>query len=177
MVSILIGIGACKLVGRSRDRTIGRVVIAFCLLSIPACIAAPTIAKRLKVMTRPRKIPYRDDYNYFLSPWKMGDRGAEKFADETFSLVKPDALVIADSTTSPPLLLTQEVKIKRPDVKIVSSVGTSIGAPQFDEHTVDRLLAERAVYVVSPTEGYCPDFLLERCTFQETWPLWLAIPK
>lgn len=177
MVSILIGAGACKILSRRRNKTIGRVIIALCLLTVPAYIAAPKIAERLNVMTRPRKIPYRDDYTYFLRPWKTGERGAEQFAEEVFDVAEPDAIIFADTTTAPSLLYAQQVKAKRADVKIISSIGSSVASPQLDEQTIDKLLAEKAVYVVSPLKGYCPDLLLERCTFEDGGVVHRAVPK
>ena len=178
MVSILIGVGAARVLSRRRNKIIGRAMIVLCLLTIPAYIAAPAVAKRLKVMTRPRTITYRNDYTYFLRPWKTGDRGAEQFAVEVFNLVEPNAAILADPTTSPPLLYLQEVRAQRPDVTVFSLIGDTVGAPQLDEQTIDKLLAERAVYVVSPMKGYCPDFLLEgRFTFQQAGHIWRVTPK
>jgi len=178
MASILIGVGAASFLSRRRNKIIGRAMIVLSLLPIPAYIAAPAVAERLKVMTRPRTIPYRNDYTYFLRPWKTGDRGAEQFAVEAFNTVEPNAVIVADATTSPPLLYVQEVKAERPDVKIISRIGSTVGAPQLDEQTIGKLLAERAVYVVSPTKKYCPDFLLDdRFTFQQAGPIWRVTPK
>jgi len=170
MISILI-------LSRRGRRSLGRTIVAFSLLTIPAYIAAPKVAKRLNVMTRPRKIPYRDDYSYFLRPWKTGYRGAEKFADEVFTLAEPGAVIFADSTTASPLLYAQEVKAKRSDLKIVSNLGENADMLLLDERTIDSLLAEKAVYVVSPLEKYCPDLLLARCTFEKTGPIYRAVPK
>lgn len=177
MVSILIGVGSARLLSRRRGKGLAKIILALCLLTIPAYIAAPKIAERLKVMTRPRKIPHRNDYSFFLTPWKTGDNGPDIFSEEALKAVAPNALIIADSTTASPLLYTQEVKGRRPDVKIISDIGSTPGSPKFDEETADEILAQRSVYVVSPMEGYCPDFLLERCTFHEVGPLWLARPK
>ena len=180
MVSILIGAGTARVLRRKGRRTLGRVIVALCLLTIPAYIAAPKMAKRLNVMTRPRKTPYRDDYTYFLRPWKTGYRSAEKFADEVFKLAETNALIFADSTTASPLLQAQEVNAKRADLKIISSLGRGADALQLDESAsggVDRLLAEETVYVVSPFKGYCPGLLLERCTFKDLGVIHRAVPK
>jgi len=178
MLSILIGVGAARFLSRRRNKVIGRAMIVLCLLTIPAYIAAPAVAERLKVMTRPRTIPHRNDYTYFLRPWKTGDGGAEQFAVEVFNLVELNAVILADPTTSPPLLYLQEVKADRPDVWIISVIGSTAGAPRLDGQTIDKLLAERAVYVVSPVKGYCPAFLLDgRFTFEQAGPVWRVTPK
>jgi len=178
IVSILIAVGACRILARRRRKSLGRIMVALCFLTIPAYMAAPKAAKRLGITSpRERNIPYRDDYTYFLRPWQTGYRGAERFADEALDAVRQDAIVYADGTTAPPLLYAQEVKAKRPDVKIASPLGCSPGSPELNEQTLDGLLAEQRIYVVSPVKKYCPDLLLERCTFEPAGPIYRALPK
>ncbi|MBN2272182.1 MAG: DUF2723 domain-containing protein [Sedimentisphaerales bacterium] len=175
--SILIGVGAAGFLTRRRSRTAGRMILALSLLTIPAYFIAPKVAKRLNVITRPRNIPYRDDYVYFLRPWKTGYLGTEQFSDCAFRDADRNALVFADSTTAPPLLYAQQVKGQRTDLKIISDVGSSADAPKLTEETVQKILAERKVYVVTPTKGYCPELLLERCTFEQAGVIYRAIPR
>lgn len=177
MFSILIGAGTAKIVSRGRDKAPGRLILSLCLLSVPVYIIAPKAASRLNVMTRPRQVPYRNDYSYFLRPWKTGYRGTEKFSAETFEAVDRGALVFADTTTAPPLLYAQEVKGKRADVKIISSIGSTSNSPELTLETADRLLREEAIYVVSPLKGYCPEILLNRCTFERAGVVYRAKPK
>ncbi len=178
IVSILIAVGACSVLARRRRKSLGRVIVALCFLTIPAYIAAPKAAKWLGITSgRDRKIPYRNDYTYFLRPWKTGCRSAERFAGEALGVVDPNAVIFADSTTAPPLLYDQEVNAKRCDVKIISLIGTSAGAPDFNERTVDKLLAERAIYVVSPVRRYYPELLHERCDFEPAGVIYRAVPR
>ena len=88
--------------------------------------------------------------------------------------VEAPAIIYADATTAPPLLLTQELWNIREgeDIKIVSSIGTTEGAPEFNERTVDKLFSEKNIYVVSNIKGYCPDFLLEKYEFTPEGVLW-----
>jgi len=176
IVAILIALGAHRVLSRRRRTSPGRLILALCLLTIPAYIAAPKAAQHLGIEKR-REIPYRNDYTYFLRPWRTGYRGAERFADEALDIVKDDAIIFADSTTAPPLLYVQETKAKRTDVKIISVIGKSTDAPEFSETTIDKLLAERAIYVVEPSEGYCPDFLRDRCDFNSIGVIYRAVPK
>jgi len=177
MFSILIGAGTARVLRHRRRPVLGGVIVGFCLLTVPAYVLAPAAARRLGVMARPREIPYRDDYRYFLQPWRTGYRGAERFAEEVFELVEPRAVIYADSTTAPPLLYAQEVKAKRPDVAIISRIGTSRGAPEFSEATVERLLRERPIYVVSAVKGYYPEFLEGRCDFEPAGIIYRVVPK
>jgi hypothetical protein len=173
IVSILIGVGASRALSSKHGHTLGFLVVALAFVTVPVYIAAPNIAKKLGIVSgRAREVPYRDDYVYFLRPWRTGYRGPEKFAEEVLGMVEPDAVIYADGTTAPPLLNTQQIKRMRPDVKIISSIGSSEGSPEFDEMTIEKLLSEGAVYVVSATRGYCPEFLLERYGFVSAGRIW-----
>ena len=89
----------------------------------------------------------------------------------------PDAVILADSTTAPPLLYAQQVKSQRPDVSIMSAIADTPGAPEINEQTLDGLLTAGRIYVVSPVKGYCPDLLLKRCDFEPAASIYRARPK
>lgn len=178
MVSILVGLGAHCFITLKNRKILGHIAIVLTLLPIPVYVAAPKIAKEMAIKSgRSREIPYRDDYTYFLQPWKMGYRGAERFANEALNAVEDGAIIYADGTTAPSLLYVQEVKGKRKDVKIISFIGSSAGSPEFNEQTVEKLFSERVVYVVSPLVGYCPPFLLEQYSFVPADIIWRVIEK
>jgi len=162
VVSILIGLGAHLLQERVNRRVFVPLVFFFSLLPVGLYGAAPTLARRMELNIGTREdIPYRDDYKYFLQPWKTGYNGAEQFADEALGLVEDHAVIYADATTVVPLLYVQQVKGKRPDVKIVSGTVNSEDAPKLNEQTIGPLLEARPIYVVSPEAGYCPAFVLD----------------
>jgi hypothetical protein len=173
MVAIAIGLGTQEIVSRVRRRTVPWLIVLFSLLPIGVYAMAPWLAEQrsLRIGTR-QDIPYRNDYTYFLQPWKTGYAGAERFAAEALGAVEDDAVIWADITTVAPLLYVQEVQGLRPDVKIVSAVASTQGAPAVNEETIAGLLAERPVYVVSRTPGYCPMFLLEKYSLVKTGVLW-----
>ena len=154
------------------------VVLLFSVLPIGVYAAAPTVAgwMQLDVGTRD-DIPYRDDNAYFLQPWKTGDKGAERFADEVLDAVGEDAVIYADATTVGPLLLAQQVKHKRPDVTIISGTVNSKHAPPFNEQTIGTLLEDGPLYVVSRKPGYCPAFVLEHYDLVRAGILWKVTPR
>ena len=179
IVSLLIGVGVYKFSNRE-SRAIVYLFVIFVLATVPVYIMAPKIAERWEIKISGRRIiPYRDDDKYFLRPWKMGYKGAEKFAVEALYTVKPLSVIYADATTAPPLLYAQEVQNQRLGdyIKIVSSIGSSENSPEFNERTIEKLLSERAVYVVSPDRGYCPDFLLGRYGFEPVGVLWRIVER
>ncbi|MEN6426446.1 MAG: DUF2723 domain-containing protein [Phycisphaerales bacterium] len=173
LVAAGIGLGAYELVSRVRHSLLTCALLAFSLLPVGIYAIAPQLAQRanLRIGTR-QDIPYRNDYEYFLHPWKTGYRGAERFATEALQCVEQGAIVWADITTAPPLLYVQEVRGIRPDVRIVSGIASAEGVPPLNEQTMDTLLAEREIYVVSRTPGYCPAFVLARYSLAPAGVLW-----
>jgi len=154
LVSILIGVGFNLLIPEPSRNTLRWIVLALALLPIPTYIIAPVVAQRMQFNLPTRAdVPYRDDYRWFLRPWKTGYRGAEKFADEVFKKLGPDAVVYADNTMVYPLLYMQEVRGKRADIKIISEIVSSHRTPTLAEKTIEQWLSEGDVYSVSPVNG------------------------
>lgn len=185
VVAVVIGLGAYEFVGWGLPHRAPfggasptLLVAAFSLLPVVVYALLPALAQRLHLSMETRQdIPYRNDYEYFLRPWRTGDTGAERFARAALETAEPDAVICADSTTVPPLLYVQEVQGLRPDVKIVAGAARSQGAPRVDEQTLASLLGEHPVYVVSRRPGYCPAFILSRYELAEAGVLWRVVRK
>jgi hypothetical protein len=177
LVSVLIGIGFNSLVTLPNRKILCRIVFILALLPIPTYIVAPVIAQKMQFnLTTKRDIPYRNEYIWFLRPWQTGYNGPEQFAKQALSDVEKEAVIIADGTTVYPLWYIQEVKGTAPNVKIVSKHGSYESPIAFPTaETIGKLVAERAVYVVSPVVGYCPGFLLERYKFERKGVLWKVV--
>ncbi|MHC4061194.1 MAG: protein O-mannosyl-transferase family [Planctomycetota bacterium] len=173
LAAVLIGLGADAALTRYKYKCAILAALVFALLPIPVYSMTPDLARRMyKPLGERRQRPYRDEYKYFLQPWKMGCRGAQRFADEALDMVEETAIIYADSTTVHTLLYAQEVQGKREDVRIVSDYYKGENAPVFAEETIEQLMKNSAVYVVSPLEGYCPGFLLERYKLKEAGVLY-----
>jgi hypothetical protein len=178
MASVFIGLGTCLLQERINRNIFVPLVLLFSVLGVGVYAAAPMLAKRMQLNIGTRNdIPYRDDYKYFLQPWKTGYRGAERFANEALGLVEDSAVIYAGGTTVGPLLYAQQVKGKRPDVNIVSGDVSSIDAPRFDEQAIEQLLEDRPVYVVSPKPGYCPAFVLDNYDLKRAGVLYRVVER
>jgi len=178
LAAVFIGAGCARVMGRWKKPAVVPVLLLLVLLPVPVYALVPGYLRETKMaMPLRREIPYRDSYAYFLQPWQRGYRGAERFAREALASVEPDAVIYADGTTVYPLLLMQQVQGLRPDVAIVSSHGTVNNLDQYDEKAIEKLLAERAVYVVSPAKGYCPAFLLDFCDFVPQGTIYRAEKK
>jgi hypothetical protein len=178
LACILFGVGFDFLLRPAGHKTLAYLVLIFALLPVPVYIIAPATAEKIQFKLPTRgDIPYRNDYRWFLRPWRTGRDSPERFVNEIYDTVETGAIIWADTTTVSPLLYGQHVKGKRGDVKIISSFTSSEGSPEFNEQTIEKLLDERAVYVVSPTGGYCPDFLLERYSFVPSGVIWRVVEK
>jgi len=176
MASIFVGLGAYLLKERVNRKVFAYLILLFCMLPVGVYAVVPAWAEKMRINLGTRNnVPYRNDYKYFLQPWKTGYRGAERFAEEALDVVENKAIVFADSSTVAPLLLIQEIKGKRPDVKVVSGVVSSEDAPSFNEHTIEQLLQGRAVYVVSQQPGYCPSFVLDNYNLVPAGLLWRVV--
>ena len=154
LASVLIGVGIDLFVTWPRRRILTCLVFVLALLPIPVYIIAPAAAQKMQFNLSTRAdVPYRNDYVWFLRPWKTGYRGAEKFADEVFKELGPDAVVYADNTMVYPLLYMQQVRGKRADIKIISEIVSSHRTPTLAEKTIEQWLSEGDVYSVSPVNG------------------------
>ncbi len=171
LVAILIGLGVREV--HARHRAVAYAITFCSLLPVIAYWVAPAVAEHMNLRIGTRgDLAYRDDYEFFLEPWKIGDMGADRFATEALSGAEPNAIILADTTTVGPLLYVQEVKGLRPDVKIVTGIARSQGAPPYDLQALEKRVAIQPVYVTSNQRGYCPAFVLDRCELTKVGVLW-----
>jgi len=192
MVSIFIGLGSWQLLGggkamsneqlsgnvrllRGRGKVFAGLMIFFALLVVPVYAVIPVAARDMEVsLGTGRQIPYRDEYEWFLQPWKTGYHGPRQFAVEALEVVEENGLIYADGTTVYVLLLVQQSENLRPDVTIVSSHGTVNNLDGYGGERIDELFREHKIYVVSPVAGYCPGFLREKFEFESVGIIWRA---
>jgi hypothetical protein len=159
LTAILVAAGLVKMFKTFSFLKMVLFFILIIFLNLSIYYWAPKIAEKIGITSgKSRIIPYRNDLEYFLRPWMTGYRGTERFATEIFDSAKKNAVIYADPTTAPPLLLFQEVKNQRPDIHIISKIGSSDLAPVFDKNTIDKLLLDRPIYTVS-LDSYGPEFL------------------
>lgn len=176
MVSILMGLGVHLLQEHANRRVLAFLVLTFSLAPVGVYAAAPALARKMRLNVGTRNdVPYRDNNEYFLWPWKTGYAGADRFADEALDMAENNAVIYADITIAAPLLLAQEARGKRPDVKIISGTVNSEDSPRFDEHTIEQLLTDRPIYVASIKPRYCPAFILNGYDFIRAGILWQVV--
>ncbi|MBN2211007.1 MAG: hypothetical protein JW709_06385, partial [Sedimentisphaerales bacterium] len=168
MIAIIIGLGVYVLLLKYQHDWIKVILVIGMFLPIVAYLSAPALAQQAGIsLGTKRTLPFRDDYRYFLQPWKFNDNSAERFARTTLEQVEQNAIIYADGTSVYPLLYMQEEKGMRPDVRIISGSVRTPNAPEFSTETVDKALsAGTSVYVVTPQNGYCPSFLEDNYAFE-----------
>jgi hypothetical protein len=162
LVSAIVGLGADAVLTRFPRRWLAGAMVAAAILPVGFYAMAPTMARagHLDLKTR-GDVPYRDDLEFFITPWKTWCYGPQRFATEVLTGVGQDAVVYADLTTVGCLLVRQQTEALRADVAIVSTSVHSPGAPAFNAGTLAQILTARPVYVVSAKPGYCPQFILD----------------
>jgi hypothetical protein len=157
---VFIALGADWLLEKYGSRKLGILILILALLPIGSYFITPKIAREYyKPLALRRQRPYRDEYTYWLVPWKTGYRGAERFATEVLESVEKNAVVYAYNTDVHAMLYMQEVKCLRPDVKIVSGHDHSENAPEFNSDSVEQIMAKGPLYITSNRLGYYPGFL------------------
>ena len=176
LAAAMIGLGSQAVRSRFPGKVAPIVIGAFVLLPVIGYVLAPALAQRLDVPIGIRHdVPCRNDYEYFLRPWKTGYAGADRFAREALEAVERDAIIWADITTAGPLLYVQEVQGIGSDVNIVSSTVCSEEAPSVTEPMIEILFDHCPIYVVSARPGYCPAFILNRYHLVKTGVLWRLV--
>lgn len=176
LTAVFIGIGADTLLTRYRSRPLIITILLLALLPIPAYFLTPDIARaKYKSLGQRRQKPYRDEYDYFLKPWKNKCTSAQRFAQEALQIAAPNSIIYAYTTDVHALLYTQQVKGKRTDVKILSGYDKSENAPEFNQDTIGNLIKERTIYVTSSFRGYCPDFILDNFDLNQESVLWRVV--
>ena len=110
MIALAAGVGLDALARRDRGRKIAVVVVGLLSLVIQPIFyaAAPSLAQRVRGPA-PARQPFRDEYRYWLVPWKHDEDSAERFVLAAWRQTPDDAILHADSTSYYPLAWQQVV--------------------------------------------------------------------
>jgi hypothetical protein len=158
--SILCAVGVHELLqrlarrlGPHRAQYAGIATLAAVSLLPPVIYATlPVAANRFGVdLIGARRLPYRDNQRYFLNPNKHGEDSANRYASEALHIVKPDAVLFADSTPYEVLRYLQYRRHVRLDVLLRSP--HSYGDPVL-VHWVFAGPHRRPTYLAALTADY-----------------------
>jgi hypothetical protein len=164
--SVLVGVGSAWVLERF-GRKWTAVLVVLAILPAAAYAALPGAARQVELDVFARRVPYRDSFSYWFRPWKCGERSARRFAESALTAVPPEAVILPDTTTAPPLRYLQDVEGRRPDVQVVgpyearfhpdllvywSDAGDALDRARDDD---------RRVFVVSDHPRYVPPWARE----------------
>jgi hypothetical protein len=99
-----------------------------------------------------RHVPYRDVYTYYLLPWQHKQTGPRRFATEVLESLPQGGVIMADSTTIPPLVYMNEIENARPDVLVCN-------LSHLDNCWNEIFTAGKRVFTVSNVDGYHPSWV------------------
>lgn len=184
MVSLLAGLGLAHLCSEGR-RWLKAAAILSLLLGPIAYAVGPPLVRALGVSLPGgrRTIPFRDHARYWLTPWKMNEDSAERFAREAMRQLDQHTggpvILFADGTTYWPLRWLVQVEHAGPELRLV-------GGPEQDllkeiqrdpERFWKRTREERlAIFATSNRPLYCPAVLLPYVEAEPTGVLYRVNP-
>jgi hypothetical protein len=190
--SVMIGLGAARFLERRGRWAIAALAVAAVLPAavyavLPPAVegifaAYPQVRQRLDLATFERPLPYRDTYAYLFQPWKCGDRSARRFAEEALRSLPPRAVLLSDSTASPPLLCLQRLEGLRPDVLVVgaeTSMTSEIGRHFWlsdNDLATEAAAQDLRIFVVTNHPYYLPPWVAKYARLEPFGILWEVVP-
>ena len=165
--SVLIGVGAARL-ARGRGAWMRWILVALAAVPVGVYAVLPGAARRAEIRFFQRELPYRDPYTYFLRPWQRGCLGARQFAEDVMRSAPKRSIILADTTSSPPLKCLIDVERQRAggpaDLLVVDPYDArfdpALGAYWGSENLLPALAgAGRRVFVVSKETDYQPEWV------------------
>lgn len=122
-------------------------ILLMALLTIPAYYVSPTAVERAQFNIGTRAdIPYRNDYQWFLSPWKTGYYGADIFAAKALAELPQGAAIYADGTTVYPLIIYQKLNNFRNDISILATHGSLKTLEEYPENLIYEKINQNLFY-------------------------------
>jgi hypothetical protein len=186
LAAVYIGLGLHAIGWAARRLAVAAIVI-LTLAVIPAYWLMAAEARARGINPREsgpiHQMPYRDFYAYYLMPWQQNQTGPRRFAEEVFEQLPPGAVLLPDSTTSPPLKCMHDIEGVRPDVLIVDpyDAGFEPAYRQWWQGDAD-LLPEfaangRRVFVTSDYASYIPRWVAARTRLDPAGKIWEVLPR
>ena len=155
MVALSAGVGLSILADTSRGVRICTIVLCVASVVAPPALysASPALLRYAGVqIKRNRSRPFRDEMRYWLVPWKHNEDSAERFSVSALGLARADSVILADSTSVYPLLMTREANPKFKDIRIPEN-GRLLPSYDDDPQGYRGALAGRSLYVISTERG------------------------
>jgi len=167
MISLAASVGIAFLANRSRGWKIAAITaVIFSIAAPPAVYSlAPALLTRAGIdVSRQRELPFRDEGRYWLVPWKHNEDSAEQFTAAAFAQAAPDGVILPDSTSTWPLVVSRLINGLGPEVNIQVH-NQPLGRYDGPSGVFRAKLGDRQLYVVAPAPGYIPAALLADAEF------------
>ena len=158
VASLIIGLGVYGI--QRKYRSISAIAVLLAIMPAVVYIFLPMMVENYyPVFKGTRHLPYRNEYTYFLQPWKTGYYGADMFARQALESVPENSLIFADGTSLYPLVITKQMNFFEKKVDILSSHGSYDNISGYSERQLLDLINSHPSYVVSDSKGYCPTYI------------------
>jgi len=172
LIALWAGLGVAALTTRwpwPRLLLVGAILLT---LQIGLYRITPVLLERLAPGLIPaRDLPGRPANAFFLWPPKRGYTGARWFAETTFDLLPPNAVIVADWTLYTPLWYLQEVEGRRQDVLTLEM--SDLGLQAICENS-----GLRPLFLANTEPRYYPIAkLTEHFRLEPVGPVFRLIPK
>ncbi len=162
---------------RAGGRTRMAWAVAGALLPVAVYLPLPQVAREFGIGPGgAQEVPYRDAYTYFLHPWKFGEAGPRRFADEVLKTLAPDAFLWADGTAVRPVQYLKITQKRRPDVTVFPPLNPRDEEDgRFGRARLQPWLDDSRFYVVTPRVPYAPRWLLEEYELEQEGVVWRVV--
>lgn len=185
LLSIYIGLGV-QAAGWAGRRAVLAALAVLTAAAVPAYWAMAESARVVKWNPREggpvHAVPYRDFYAYYLMPWQNGQTGPRRFAEEVLASLPPNAVILPDTTTSPPLKCLHDVEGRRPDVLIADPYDAKFDSSlrrywQDGPELLPQLARDgRRVFVASDQPAYIPAWVARDGRLESFGLVWEVKP-
>lgn len=170
----LIGLGAAAVL---KNRLAWGAAFALGLLVIPIYAVLPTLMQRPAIVARlprlPSDIPYRNGFEFYLTPWKTGRHNERRYVEEAFAALPPHALFYCVSTASDGVRAVQLIESRRQDVTLNPPVAS---LSQNVRYLPDGSCEWRQpVYCWAAKGSGIPSALIDHCRFVQQGIVWQVL--
>lgn len=177
LIGIWIGLGADMMLRRGGRRWLKPMWVAVLL---PPLVYAPLpwIAKAAHLrLGGERQLGERDRHRFFLWPWKTGYDEPARLVQSLSESLPAGSILIADSTSVRPFWYAQATGEWPASIEVRPAyTGPRVPRDRLPSDDFQKALNEGRLYVISPVRNYCPDWLLDSCTFEPHGPVFRVIP-
>ncbi|MBI5788925.1 MAG: DUF2723 domain-containing protein [Candidatus Schekmanbacteria bacterium] len=147
--SVFIAYGGYYLLQREGTKIAQMLLMAILLAQTTTYQITPGITKTLGLdLLHTRRLPYRDNEQYFLNPSKLGYKGPKEYAYTALGQMETGATIIADYTPATVLDYYHNILGVRPDIKLVYTQEIAKPGDNYDlKPYVDEHYHEGAIYL------------------------------